>query len=196
MIALIPLIGLSFGAQMKFIQKAGGDATGKLNHAGSIVSASVLHVRTVAAMGLEDRMLQDLVEAFVVPMEQSKKKGIVTGLAMGMAQFTILSGAGLAYYVGGVLFASDIISFQDIMQVILCIMFGAIGLGALAADAADKVTASIAARRIKSFLDEAAADCASSNMQGEDSSTACVGAVEFKNVHFSYPERPDHKGSK
>ncbi len=193
MMGLIPLIGLSFGMQMKFIQKAGGDAAGKLNHAGSIVSASVLQVRTVAAMGLEDHMFRHLVEAFEIPMVQSKKKGLVTGLAMGMAQCTILSGAGLAYYIGSLLFARDILSFQDIMQVILCIMFGAIGLGALAADAADKMTASIAAKRIKEFLDEAPADCATLHAKGDNVTSDAAGTIEFKNVHFAYPARPDHQ---
>jgi hypothetical protein len=74
----------------------------------------------------------------VKPLSQFIKKGIVTGLGMGFGQFVILGGAGLAYYFGGQLVRMGRATFGEVMAVVLVIMFGAVGLGQLAADASDK----------------------------------------------------------
>ena len=53
------------------------------------------------------------------PLQQFIRKGVVTGLGMGVGQFGILAGAGLAYYVGGQLVLMGRATFPQIIAVIL-----------------------------------------------------------------------------
>ena len=109
---------------------------------------------------------------------------------MGFSQFVILSGAGLAYYAGGQLVAEGRTDFQSIMAVILAMMFGAVGLGQLSADASDKSEALQAASRIMDLLDVKA------NISGLSEEGLCPdsvqGRLELRDVSFAYPARPEH----
>ena len=99
----------------------------------------------VGAFGLEQRSAAHFSRCLVAPLKQYIRKGVTTGVGMGFGQFVILGGAGLAYYVGGQLYQAGKATFSEIMAVILCVMFGAVGLGQFAADASDKAEASAAA---------------------------------------------------
>ena len=55
----------------------------------------------------------------VKPLQQFIRKGVITGLGMGVGQFVILAGAGLAYYVGGQLVLMGRATFPQIIAVIL-----------------------------------------------------------------------------
>ena len=126
----------------------------------------------------------------VKPLSQFIKKGIVTGLGMGFGQFVILGGAGLAYYFGGQLVRMGRATFGEVMAVVLVIMFGAVGLGQLAADASDKAEALVAAAKIKSLWDE------KTKMSGLSEEGQVLdnieGRVQLKDVTFAYPQRPEH----
>jgi hypothetical protein len=50
----------------------------------------------------------------VKPLQQFVKKGVVTGLGMGVGQFVVLGGAGLAYYVGGQLVLLGLATFSQV----------------------------------------------------------------------------------
>jgi ATP-binding cassette subfamily B (MDR/TAP) protein 1 len=77
------------------------------------------------------------------------------------------------------------------MAVILCVMFGSVGLGQFAADTSDKAEALNAAKAIRVLWDE------EPSMDAMDETRGSVpaelhGKLEFRNVAFSYPMRPDH----
>ena len=91
---------------MIVIRGAAGEAQKSTNAAGAVVSETLLNIRTVAAYGLERAARDNFAQLLVAPMKQFHKKGLVTGLAMGASQCIILSGAGLAYYAGGEMFAA------------------------------------------------------------------------------------------
>merc|ERR1719181_634811 len=109
---------------------------------------------------------------------------------MGFSQFVILSGAGLAYFAGGQLIKAGRTDFPSIMAVILAMMFGAVGLGQLSADASDKSEGIMAAARIVELLD------IKPKMSGLSKEGLCPdavqGLIELRDVSFAYPARPDH----
>ena len=54
-------------------------------------------------------------EALVVkPMQQVLKKGVVTGVALGVGELIIVGGIGLAYYVGGQLVLVGSATFSQV----------------------------------------------------------------------------------
>ena len=191
MIGLFPLIGAAFSLQHKFVTSAAGSAMSATNEAGSVASQTLLNIRTINAFGLEMMLAKSFEEHLIVPLQQFIKKGFVTGLGMGFSQMVILCGAGLAYYVGGQLVLLNRATFTQVIAVILTIMLGAIGLGQFAADASDKAEAMIAAQKIQELW-ERKTTITAMNDDG-DVPSEIQGRIEFDNVCFSYPMRPDHE---
>jgi len=191
MLGLIPLIAGAFGVQASFVQGGSADSLKSTNAAGAEVSEAVLNVRTVGAYGLEGFSAQRFSGLLDLPLKQFTRKGFATGFGIGMGNFVILSGAGLAYYVGGQLYLVGRATFAEIMAVILCVMFGAVGLGQFAADASDKAEALGAAEAIRALWDRKPAMDAMNETKGKVPSEPLQGELEFRDVSFSYPMRPD-----
>jgi ATP-binding cassette subfamily B (MDR/TAP) protein 1 len=127
MLGLFPVIGLAFGIQAHFINNALESSNTSTNEAGGTVSQALMNIRTIGSFGLETVSIRTFEQQLLVPMKQQIKKGMLTGAGMGFGQVIILGGAGLAYYVGGQLVGIGRATFPEVIAVILCIMFGAIG---------------------------------------------------------------------
>ena len=119
MVGLFPLIGAAFAIQHSFVSQAAGAAMESTNEAGQVASQTLLNIRTINAFGLERIALDQFESKLVKPLQQFIRKGMVTGLGMGVGQFVILAGAGLAYYVGGQLVLMGRATFPQIIAVIL-----------------------------------------------------------------------------
>ena len=191
MIGLFPLIGVAIMLQQKFVTSAAGSAMTETNEAGSVVSQTLLNMRTINAFGLERVSVSLFAKNLVGPLEQFIKKGFGTGLGMGYSQLVILCGAGLAFYVGGQLVLLGRATFTQVITVILTIILGAVGMGQFAADASDKSEALIAAKKIQILWEQKTTITAMSD-EG-DIPEEVVGKLELRNISFAYPMRPDHK---
>jgi len=188
MLGLFPVIGAAFGVQIAAVQQVAAKAHEATNYAGSIASQAILNIRTVVAFSLEDLTKNTFAENLELPLSSSIRTGLATGCGMGFAQFVILGGAGLAYFAGGELIKKDELEFPALMSVILSIMFGAVGLGQLAADASDKSTALEAAKKIKAMWELEPKIKSLDTTEYFD----VQGKLVMKDVNFAYPSRPDH----
>ena len=192
MLGLFPLIGTGFAIQHVFVTAMSKDSTDATNDAGALASQSLLNIRTVCSLTMERQQLAKFSSLIEIPYTQFVRKGTVTGMGMGFSQFVILSGAGLAYYCGGQLVKAGRTDFASIMAVILAMMFGAVGLGQVAADASDKAEAFMAAKRIMGLL---AIEPQVSGLSEDGlvpSDDAAHGKLELRDVKFAYPARPEH----
>ena len=84
------------------------------------------------------------------------------------------------------------VSFQHMMQAIMCLLFGTLGLGVAFADMVDVKAALMAAKYIFDNIDAGKASPIDGLSQtGRKPPTPAKGNVELKNVSFRYPTRPD-----
>jgi ATP-binding cassette subfamily B (MDR/TAP) protein 1 len=190
MLGLFPIIMTAFAVQHKLVTSSAGTAMEATNEAGSVASQALLNIRTVNAFSLEESLAVKFEKYLVKPLAQFIRKGMVTGAGMGFGQFVILSGAGLAYWVGGQLILMDRATFPQVMAVILTIMFGAVGLGQLSADASDKAEATVAAQKIQTLWRAKTKIYAMGNEEGVIP-TDTHGEIVIRDVTFAYPMRPE-----
>ena len=191
MLAMLPVIGASFAIQASFVQNASGAAVEATNQAGNIASQALLNIRTVFSFNLEMQTLDKFSALLNEPRKQSIRKGAVTGAGMGFAQFVILSTAGLQWYIGLKLIQAGQLTFNQLLAVILTIMFGAVGLGQFAADASNKAEAIDAAKSITKLWNT------SSTIPNDDDTGLkpedIITEIRFIDANFAYPSRPEHQ---
>ena len=112
-------------------------------------------------------------------------------MGFGASGFLLFLSYALLFWYGSTLIEDGKVTFQEMMQAIMCLMLGTMGLGQALNDLADQNAGLQAAYRVFMAIDEAAAcpiDALSTTGSTHESVT---GRIELRNVSFAYPSRPD-----
>ena len=185
---IIPLIVLPVAVSAKMVGKYSEAAAQSTVDAGRTVSETLLHLRTVAAFGLEGARIAQFAEELAPVLRHDVRKGLAVGVGGGVAAGTILLAAGFKYYIGGVFFANGWVEFPQIMRVLLVLIFMAFGFASVSKAATDRAEAQGAARRVHELVHaEPTIDALST--EGAAPATRAAGRIELRDVHFAYPSR-------
>eukprot|EP00624_Nannochloropsis_granulata_P003403 evm.model.NODE_27191_length_32237_cov_31.285324.8 len=168
-------------------EKAGSEGG---EEASGLLSAAITSIRTVAAFSMQEGMLTKYGIAIAPLAARKKVKGLVSGAIFGLTQFVMFATYGLLFWFGGNLVSDGKYTFEQMMQAIMSILMGAMGLGQALTDMADVKEGREATNRVLDLVyseDQQIDSLAStgarlSNVKGE---------IEFKNIVFRYPARPD-----
>merc|ERR1719265_102384 len=121
---------------------------------------------------------------------------VLAGMAFGVSQGTMFFIMAAAFYIMGLLIKSGDNSFREVMISFMGIFFAAAGAGQAASMMGDATKATIACHDAFELLDRESDINGMRNLgltpQG-DASTIKAGCIEFTDVHFFYPFRPDVK---
>ncbi|KAI5014589.1 hypothetical protein ZWY2020_055979 [Hordeum vulgare] len=198
MMAMQPMVIASFYFK-KVLMTAGSRKAKKAQVQGSqLASEAVVNHRTITAFSSQRRMLQLYEAAQVGPRKDTITQSWFSGFCLCLCQFNATSSTALALWYGGKLMAGGQINTTQLFQVFFILM----SMGRVIADAgsltSDLAQGGDAVRSIIDTLDREPAikagtmDGASeSDDDKEKMQKEIKGAIEFRDVHFSYPTRPE-----
>ncbi|XP_014662073.1 PREDICTED: multidrug resistance protein 1-like [Priapulus caudatus] len=165
--------------------------------AGAVAEEVFMAIRTVVAFGGQEKEADRYSQNLVAAKKMGIRKGMMTGLGMGFAWVVIFSTYGLAFWYGSRLVRESFLNGDEeytpgiLITVFFAVMIGAFALGHAAPHVADFATARGAAAAIFKTIDSVPSIDVMSET-GEKPNNL-VGDIEFKNVFFKYPSRPDVK---
>ncbi len=125
------------------------------NSSGGIMVESLLNIRTVASLTIEEERISEYEIALSKEDPHPVRQNIIKGSTGGISMFVQLWGIGLMNWFGGWLlfrFPEDYV-FQDMLISMFGLMFGLTGIGIAMADLADSEKAKAAAKRIFDLID-------------------------------------------
>jgi ATP-binding cassette subfamily B (MDR/TAP) protein 1 len=105
--------------------------------------------------------------------------------------FTAVSTYALAFYVGAQWISSGVLDFQSLFRAFFAITLAAQATGRTNSMASDQSKADAAKRSIFALIDAVPRIDALDTTSGAAPAAPPQGAVEFRDVHFSYPTRPE-----
>ncbi|EGD72703.1 ATP-binding cassette transporter subfamily B member 1 [Salpingoeca rosetta] len=180
----------AFASVMKY-KMISGFSTGKaFERSGKFASLAVEEVRTVASLGRLDTFVQDYFDTLVLPSAVMKKTAQIQGLAFGFAQFCMFAVWALAFWYGSEVVDDGFCGFREMFTAQMSIIFMGIFAGQATTLAPDVVKAKQAAGRLYTMIEthkeEQEAEAEKKYVRPE-----ITGRVEFKDVDFVYPTRPD-----
>ncbi|XP_010502834.1 PREDICTED: ABC transporter B family member 22-like, partial [Camelina sativa] len=156
--------------------------------AGSIAEQAISLVRTVYAFGSERKM----VAKFSAAIQGSVNLGLRQGLAKGIA----IGSNGISYAIWGFMtwYGSQMVMYHGakggtFFAVIICITSGGTSLGRGLSNLKEFSEAVVAVERIVKVINRVP-DIDSENLEGQILEKI-KGEVQFKNVKFMYPSRPE-----
>ncbi|XP_078435411.1 ABC transporter B family member 11-like isoform X2 [Wolffia australiana] len=189
LLALLPLIGLNGWVQLRFIKGFSGDAKTMYEDASQVANDAVGSIRTVAAFSAEEKMMELYKAKCEGPLKSGVRLGMISGIGFGVSFFLLFCAYATIFYVGGKFVQDGKTTFSDVFQVFFALSMAGIGLSQSSGLAPDTSKAGSATASVFAILDRKS-KIDPSDMAGKTPEKV-QGTIEFKNVCFRYPTRPD-----
>ncbi|KAI3796996.1 hypothetical protein L1987_39684 [Smallanthus sonchifolius] len=182
------LIGASITEQL-FLKGFGGDYTTSYSRATSMAREAIANIRTVAAFGAEDRVSTQFATELNRPGKQARLRGHISGFGYGFSQLLAFCSYAIGLWYASVLIKHKSSNFGDIIKAFMVLIITALSVAETLALAPDIVKGTQALRSVFEILNRKSAI----NPDHPDSLSVSRinGDVEFRNVSFAYPTRPD-----
>ena len=134
-------------------------ATQKMTSSGGILVETLLNMKTVSALALEEKRLEEYAAAIRESQKDVIPSSITAGVTSGIGMFIQRFQNALLYFFGGYLLINypDQYEFQDFLIAQFAFLFSSFGLAAALQDMEDRNEVEESARRILSILDRKSA---------------------------------------
>jgi len=217
LLAAVPI--LSVGEMINMENLASGDSivSDSMGASAAHVGETAQMIREVKAFGLEKKMFTAYDALLSKPKKEERNKALRGAAAFGLAQCMTMLFYAFAFWWGAELISQGELDFYDFMKALWALGFCAAGAGQAAAFAGDAASAQTAASRIfdlidrvppidaKPFLDlkpglvdkgmevrKVPQSNSDASAQGQGNIIEnFTGKVDFVDVMFSYPQRPE-----
>ncbi|GAV01568.1 hypothetical protein RvY_12259 [Ramazzottius varieornatus] len=192
-LAFTPLLAFCASMMVKFSTSLSTKESLEYAQAGSVAEEALSSIRTVAALGAEDR----IVAKYTVNLQNAKrtgiKKGFIFGTGMGFFWLVIYCAYCVAFWYGAKLVRDSLRSGSlrydggTILTVFFAVLIGALSLGNAAPSLQEFSIARGVAALVYELIDRTPPVDTRSTKGKAPSSMS--GRVRFKNVAFAYPAR-------
>ncbi|XP_062983380.1 ATP-dependent translocase ABCB1 [Elgaria multicarinata webbii] len=190
-LAVSPVLGLSAAIWAKVLTAFTSKELAAYAKAGSVAEEVLGAIRTVIAFGGQKKEI----ERYHKNLEDAKnigiKKAVTANISMGIAFLLIYASYALAFWYGTTLVLHEGYQIGEVLTVFFAVLIGAFSVGQVTPNLEAFAIARGAAYAIFSIIDnEPQIDSFSETGYKPDH---IKGNLEFRNVYFNYPSRPDVK---
>ncbi|KAG9292637.1 hypothetical protein G9A89_007009 [Geosiphon pyriformis] len=189
--AIFPLLagaGIFMAKSLSSYATKGQDAYAE---AGTVVEQVFSSIKTIAAFGGQqreaDRYLKKLDESYSI----GKKQGLITGAGVGSIMFIIFATYALAFFYGAKLVVNGDLTGGQVVNVFFAILLGAFALGNASPNFAAVGSALGAAAKLYAVIDRVPQIDVQSEQGTKIDKSSVRGRIEFKDINFYYPSRPN-----
>ncbi|KFV72988.1 Multidrug resistance protein 1, partial [Dryobates pubescens] len=188
-LACIPFVIAANAASVSSVSGHAAKDQKALEEAGRIATEAVENIRTVASLTREEAFYERYVASLDGPYRVSLTKAPLYGFTYGVAQSAEFFINAAVFRFGAWLIAHCLSNFENVFIVFSSVIFAAMNVGQSASLAPDFGKARMSAQRIFQLLDRKPL-IDSYSEEGEKLSEF-DGNIEFRNIHFVYPTRPE-----
>lgn len=186
---VIPLVGAQGYAQVKFLKGFSEESKEMYEDANQVAADAVGSIRTVASFCSEKRVVAIYNKKCEALRKQGIRSGIVGGIGLSFSNLMLYLTYGLCFYVGAKFVSQGKTTFSDVFKVFFALVLAAVGVSQSSALSTNATKARDSAISIFSIIDRKSRIDSSSD-EGAIMKNV-TGSIDFNNVSFKYPSRPD-----
>ncbi|KAM9304344.1 ATP-dependent translocase ABCB1-like [Morus bassanus] len=188
-LAVSPVLGLSAALWAKVLSAFTNKEQAAYAKAGAVAEEVLAAIRTVIAFGGQEKEIKRYHKNLEDAKRIGIKKAITANISMGAAFLLIYASYALAFWYGTTLVLTNDYTIGNVLTVFFSVLIGAFSIGQTAPSMEAFASARGAAYAIFNIIDnEPQIDSYSETGYKPDH---IKGNLEFQNVYFSYPSRPD-----
>lgn len=189
MFSIAPIIIVTGGAMGYFVSKYTIAAQDSYAEAGSVAEQVFAGIRTVYSFSLQKRFSKRYDEKLVKAERAAILRGKVLGGGLGIFLFSVMGMYGLSFWYGAKLVREHTLDGSVVLVVFLSMVMGELSLMQVPNHLAAISAASAAAFKIFETIHRVPS-IDSATFEGKRP-LKVAGDIEFSNVRFCYPTRPD-----
>ncbi|XP_066441351.1 ATP-dependent translocase ABCB1 [Eleutherodactylus coqui] len=188
-LAISPVMGLSAAVWAKILSTFTNKELSAYAKAGAVAEEVLAAIRTVVAFGGEEKEIKRYEKNLEDAKRIGIKKAITANVSMGFAFLMIYASYALAFWYGTTLIIEGGYTIGSVLIVFFAVIIGAFAVGQTSPSIEAFSNARGAAYAVFNIID--------SKPKIDSFSTAgfkpdkIKGDIQFRNVKFSYPSRPD-----
>lgn len=185
----IPLLAGTGGCMSYFLTKYTKEAQNASAEAGSIAEQALQSIRTVYAFSLEQRFVDRYNKKLDVAYKFGVRGGAAMGIGFSFLLFFMFTTYGLALWFGSRLVVQGHLTGPTVFIVFTAMMLGSMSFVKIPPNLSAISSARGAAYKIFATIDRVP----DINVDADDGLKPAQvnGGIDFKNVNFTYPTRPD-----
>eukprot|EP00439_Symbiodinium_sp_Y106_P024056 s2066_g2.t3 len=190
MLGSIPIMVIANALQMIVLLGASKKENANLTNAQQIVVDSVMNARTVQALGVEKSLVTLYMGWVNKSSEGLWRRNFLAGLGFGVASgilFPVMAGG---FYVASILIRDGAADFRGVMMAFMGVFYAGAGAGQAAVMAGDATKAKVACHDMFKLMDRVS-QIDGLEPTGEDPKGLEAGHIQFQDVKFFYPFRPE-----
>jgi ATP-binding cassette subfamily B (MDR/TAP) protein 1 len=157
--------------------------------AGALAEEVLSAMKTVIAFGGQKREISNYEKKLDESLKDKKKSAYVFAFGIGILNFVSLAFIALGLWYGGTLIEKNELTGGVVLTVFNCFLIGTFAFGSIAPYLEAFGTAMGAAYSVFNIIERKPANYQAENQIIVTEKT--VGNIEFQNVKFSYPSRPE-----
>nr|XP_019948186.1 PREDICTED: multidrug resistance protein 1 [Paralichthys olivaceus] len=190
-LAVSPALGLSAALFSKVLTSFTSKEQTAYAKAGAVAEEVLSAIRTVFAFSGQDREIKRYHKNLEDAKRMGIKKALSANISMGFTFMIIYLSYALAFWYGSTLILSNEYTIGSVLTVLFVVLIGAFTMGQSSANIQTFASARGAAHKVYSIIDHKPS--IDSYSEAGFKPDFIRGNIEFKNIHFSYPTRPDVK---
>ncbi|XP_068092080.1 ATP-binding cassette sub-family B member 5-like isoform X3 [Hyperolius riggenbachi] len=189
LLAMAPVLVITGLLETKALTGFANRDKKELQAAGKIAVEAVDNIRTVVSLTRERTFEKNYTESLQKPFKYSQRKAQIYGICFGFSQSFVFFAHAVSFRYGAYLIGAGRMTVEEVFLVFVILTYGAISVGQTLSFAPDYAKAKSAASHLFALFDrEPAIDSYSLQGLRPDNDQ---GNVEFCDVSFKYPSRPD-----
>ncbi|XP_074284679.1 ABC transporter B family member 15-like [Silene latifolia] len=189
MIAVQPIIIVSFYTRRVLLKNMSKKAIKAQDESSKLAAEAVTHLRTVTAFSSQARILEMLEKAQEAPRKESIRQSWYAGIGLGSSQGLNICAWALDFWYGGKLISQGYLTGKELFETFMIL----VSTGRVIADAGSMTTdlakGSDAVGSVFAILDRV------TRIEPNDAEgynpNKITGHIELQDVDFAYPARPD-----
>ncbi|PKA59622.1 ABC transporter B family member 13 [Apostasia shenzhenica] len=188
-LATFPLLISASMAEQLFLKGFGGDYALAYARATSVAREAITNIRTVAAFSAEEQVSSQFTHELQLPNKQAFRRGHISGIGYGLSQCFAFCSYALGLWYASQLIKNGTSTFGNIMKSFMVLLVTSLGVAETLALTPEIVKGTQALGSVFSILER------NTSIDADDPRAETVeeikGEIEFRNVSFKYPIRPD-----
>lgn len=189
LVSMIPSLLLVGGIMAIIVARTSTHAQHASSEARSIVEETLAAIRTVASLTAEKEIINRYAKKMERACKFSIQQGLCSGLGLGAVSFIVFSGYGLAIWYGCKLILERGYEGGQIISILTALVFGGMALGQMSPCLNAVAAAQAAASKLFDTINR------KPKINADDATWMVLenikGEIEFKDVYFRYPSRPN-----